>query len=363
MTSLAARWASAWEAGGTPAPRPLLAVLGAGYRMAMAAREWLYRRRLLRASRLEVPVVSIGNLTVGGTGKTPAVELAVRSLLDLGHRPAVVSRGYRRRSRGVQVVADAVAIRLEPEDAGDEPFLLARRLPGVPVVVGTDRAAAARTAIARFGVTAIVLDDGFQHRRLRKDLEVVMARARRPWGNGRTLPEGPLRERLGALARADLIVAVGVPAPGDAPELLASVRRHAPTVPVVAARYAPVEAWEARGMRPLPLARLAGMRLVAFAGIAAPSAFRATLEQLGVTVVETVAFGDHHWYRPRDLAALEARAGAADVDGLVTTEKDWVRLRALPPLRRPCHVVSIRLDLGAGHEAWTSAFAQRCPPR
>src|SRR5881628_328311 len=125
------------------------------------------RPRSPEVARAAVRVVSIGNLTVGGTGKTPAVEVAVHTLTELGHRPAVVSRGYGRSTRGVQIVADAASIHLDPEEAGDEPFLLARRLPGVPVLVGSNRHDAARLAIERFGVTAIVLDDGFQHRPLK----------------------------------------------------------------------------------------------------------------------------------------------------------------------------------------------------
>src|SRR5206468_1427610 len=145
----------------------------------------LVARGMLKGRGLGVPVVSVGNLTVGGTGKTPAVELAVRTLMELGHRPAVVSRGYGRRGHGIQVVADAASIRLDADEGGDEPFLLARRLPGVPVVVGAHRYEAGRHAVERFGVSAIVLDDGFQHRTLAKDLEIVMARARAPWGSAR----------------------------------------------------------------------------------------------------------------------------------------------------------------------------------
>jgi tetraacyldisaccharide 4'-kinase len=308
-------------------------------------------------------VVSIGNLTVGGTGKTPAVELAVQTLAEMGHRPAVVSRGYRRRSRGVQVVADAASIRLDPEDAGDEPFLLARRLPGVPVVVGANRFEAARLAVRRFGVTAIVLDDGFQHRTLGKNLEIVMTRARQPWGNGRLLPGGPLREPLAALARAHLLVVAGATGEADLDEVRPAAARHAPGIPVLAARYAPVECWEADRMRARPLRTLAGTRLLAFAGIAAPDGFNATLAHLGVATVELVPFADHHWYGPEDLKRLDERALALRADALVTTEKDWVRLRRLPLPKRPLFVISVRLELVTGGEVWRKAFEQACPRR
>lgn len=363
MTRVAARLAATWEASTPSGRRPIAAALAGAYRGVITAREWLYRRGILASRMIGCPVVSIGNLTVGGTGKTPAVELAVRTLKGLGHKPAVVSRGYRRRSRGVQVVADDASIRLEGEDAGDEPFLLARRLPGVPVIVGVNRAEAVALARQRFDVTAIVLDDGFQHRTLVKDVEIVMARARRPWGNGRLLPAGPLREPLQALARAHVVVAAGAATLEEAAEVAAAIARYAPGTPMVTARYVPVECWEAQRVQPIPFGQLAGTRLLAFAGIASPSGFQSTLEELGVRVEGPVIFSDHHWYRERDLAALEARAAARGLQGLVTTEKDWVRLRPLRPCPLPLYVVSVKLELVSGHAAWLAAFERGCPRR
>jgi tetraacyldisaccharide 4'-kinase len=356
-----ARLMRGWEQGFSPGPRLVLGTLAGGYRRFLGAREWLYGRGVLESRRLQCPVVSVGNLTVGGTGKTPAVELAVHTLVELGHHPAVVSRGYRRHSSGVQVVADSASIRMDPEDAGDEPFLLARRLPGIPVVVGASRWEAARLAVERFGVTAIVLDDGFQHRTLAKDLEIVMARARNPWGNGRLLPGGPLREPLSALARAGLIVATGVEAPGDLAEVQATATMHAPGVPVLPARHVPVECLEAERMRPVPLAELARLPLVAFAGIASPTSFERTLVSLGARLADSLAYADHHWYTREDLTALDDRARALGAAALVTTEKDWVRLRRLPLPRRPLYVVTVRLELLSGQATWRAAFEAACP--
>jgi tetraacyldisaccharide 4'-kinase len=358
--SASVRLARRWDEGFSAGPALVLGALAGGYRGLLGARQWLYERGVLRSQALPCTVVSVGNLTVGGTGKTPAVELAVRTLADLGLRPAVVSRGYRRQSRGIQVVADAASIRLDPEDAGDEPFLLARRLPGVPVIVGANRYEAARLAVERFHATAVVLDDGFQHRTLVKNLEVVMTRARNPWGNGRLLPGGPLREPLGALARADLIVATEGRSDADLEDVRAAATRWAPTVPVLSARYAPVECWEAARMRARPLESLKGARLLAFAGIASPRGFGATLGELGVNLLEQVAFPDHHWYTSEDLRGLSVRAKVLDAEALVTTEKDWVRLRRLPLPDRPLYVVSVQLELLTGNELWRAAFARVC---
>lgn len=362
MSERSSRLLRGWEEGFRPGPGRLLAVAGGGYRGLLGAREWLYRRGVLRSRPVGVPVVSIGNLTVGGTGKTPAVEVAVQTLAALGLRPAVVSRGYGRRTGGIQIVADAASIRLDAEEAGDEPFLLARRLPGVPVLVGGNRYATARLAIERFGVTAIVLDDAFQHRTLTKDLEIVMARATSPWGNGLLLPAGPLREPLAALARADLIVASGAATGADAGAVREAAERWAPGVPVLTALSVPAECWEASRMRPVGLAELAGKRAVAFAGIAAPGAFAGTLRGSGVVVEDFLSFPDHHWYSSEELARIDGRAGKLGADGLITTEKDWVRLRKLPLPRRPLWILAVRLVLTSGEDAWQAAFRRACSP-
>ena len=344
-----------WDAEPTGATGATLRAAAVAYRGLVETRGWLYGRGVLRPRAVPFPVVSLGNITVGGTGKTPAVELAVRTLAEQGHRPAVVSRGYGRKTRGIHVVADAASIRLDPEESGDEPFLLARRLPGVPVVVGADRWEAARVATEACGATAIVLDDGFQQRTLATSLEIVMARARHPWGNGRVLPAGPLREPLRALARADLVVAAGTGAV-DTAEVAAAAARYAPHAPVLAASLEPVGCWEARRMEPVPLARLHGLRVVPFAGIAAPAAFAATLRELGV-VGDLVVFPDHHWYSADDVRALHARA--AGTDGLITTEKDWVRLRGRLSGGPPLYVVSVALRISSGVDDWRRAF-ERC---
>ncbi len=352
-----------WDRGFSPGPALVLGALAGGYRRFLGARDWLYKRGVLRSRGVDCVVVSVGNLSVGGTGKTPAVELSVQTLAELGYRPAIVSRGYRRRSSGVQVVADTASIRLDAEDAGDEPFLLARRLPGVPVVVAASRYEAARVAVERFGSDAVVIDDGFQHRTLDKNLEIVMVRARQPWGNGRLLPGGPLREPLSALARADLVVATGAERPDDVAEVADTVARHAPGVPVLPARYTAVECLDAGRMRVRPVSALAGERLVAFAGIAAPATFDATCAGLGVRLLDSVVFADHHWYTREDVQRLDERARSLGAMGLVTTEKDWVRLRRLSLPSMPLHVITVRLEVLDGLGTWRRVFERVCPKR
>lgn len=358
-----ARLLEGWDRGFSRGMRGVMAAGAVGYRGLLGARNWLHACGVLRSRSAGIPVVSVGNITVGGTGKTPAVLLAVQTLLELGHRPVVVSRGYGRQTHGVRVVADAASIRLDAEDAGDEPFLLARRLPGVPVIVSGNRYEAARVALARFAATVIVLDDGFQHLTVAKDLEIVMARAVRPWGNGRLLPAGPLREPLGRLADADVIVATGATTLDDASDVLRTAAIHAPGIPVLTAAYVPSECWEAARMQAVKLESLRGRRVLAFAGIAVPSGFDITLHDLGVAVEDFVPFADHYWYSLSDVAALAARARMSGAEALMTTEKDWVRLRRLAPPPMPLYIVSVTLALTSGEAAWRSAFEQACPRR
>lgn len=357
-TSARLRWRRAWEYQASPLASLGLATATAGYRALLGAREQLYRWGILSSRRLPCPVVSVGNLTLGGTGKTPAVELAVRTLQESGVLPGVVSRGYGRRSRGVLVVADRGGLRVPPEEAGDEPFLLARWLPGVPVVVGENRYAAGRRCLESFGVQALVLDDAFQHRTLEKDLEIVLIAGESPWGNGHLFPRGPLREPLGALGRAHLVLVTNPAGQGMA-AVREAVRCHNPSAPIVVAEYVPVECFEVANPSPnapgLAPEMLRGKTLLAFAGIGRPAGFRRTVERLGVRLAGFAEFPDHHWYSADDLAAIVRQAEATGAQGLVTTEKDYVRLPVAALGTLPIWVLSVRLAITEGERGWRAA--------
>jgi len=270
----------------------------------------------------------------------------------------VVSRGYGRRTRGVHVVADREGVKLGPRAAGDEPLLLAGRLPGTPVVVGESRFEAARTAVLSCGATAIVLDDGFQHRSLAKDLEVVAVNGRAPWGNGRLFPRGMLREPLSALRRADLVAVTNPPGPADVREVAAVLRRQGATAPVLVGTYEVVEAREARTEVRAAVADLAGRRFLAFAGLGSPRGFGDTLGAVGVDVAGLVEYPDHHWFTDQDVAELERQARAVGAEGVITTEKDWVRLGGLGDPAVPLWVLAVRLRLDAGRELLTGALSR-----
>jgi tetraacyldisaccharide 4'-kinase len=301
------------------------------YSLVMVLRAFLYRKNiLLKSQRLPVPVISIGNLTLGGTGKTPMVRYVTRLLLDRGLRPAIVSRGYGGKAADkVNIVSDGVSILLSPEMAGDEPFMLAEALPGVPVLTGPERALVARQAIREFGVNRIVMDDGFQHLAVRRDLDLVLFSAKTLLGNGRVFPGGELREPLSALGRAHGFVITGVDSDNRASveNFQRWLRAALPEIPVFAGEYRPAGIWHSRQGKACTLAEARELPVFAFAGIANPDSFRQTLRQEGFSLAGFKEFKDHHTYTVQDVSALVLAALAHGAQALVTTEKDFVKLR------------------------------------
>jgi len=301
------------------------------YSLVMLLRAFLYRKNiLLKSQRLPVPVLSIGNLTLGGTGKTPMVRYVTRLLLDRGGRPAIVSRGYGGKAAGaVNIVSDGAAMLLSPDMAGDEPFMLAEALPGVPVLTGPERARVAGHAIREFGVNRIVMDDGFQHLAVQRDLDLVLFSARTLLGNGRVFPGGELREPLSALGRAHGFVVTGVDSGNRAKveDFQRWLQGAFPGKPVFAGEYLPAGIWHSGQDKECSLAEAREIPVFAFAGIANPDSFRQTLRQEGFSLVGFKEFKDHHGYTAQDVAALVAAASAHGAQALITTEKDFVKLR------------------------------------
>lgn len=304
----------------TPLAARALAIPELAFRAAVSARNSLYDRGALRSVRVEgARVISVGNLTVGGSGKTPAVIHLATMLSAAGRRVFVLSRGYGRRSRSTAIFRAADAPSWEV--AGDEPLLIARRCPEVTVMVGVDRSTLALEA-ARRGAEVILLDDGFQHRRLQRDLDILVVDAAVGFGNGRLLPRGPLREPLSSLRRAGLVWWVESPDRPPPPSF---------SVPVVRVRVRPTALISASGQEE-PLESLRGRKVIALAAIARPERFVATLASLGAEVVERRLLPDHAPLAPGHLASATSAL-------LITTEKDHARLPAGAP-----QAARLRLD-------------------
>jgi tetraacyldisaccharide 4'-kinase len=327
------------------------------YSYVVARRRRWFERHPDARRRLREPVISIGNLSVGGTGKTPMVLLIARWLLDRGERPAILSRGYGRRDRpdGVVVVSDGQRVLADVHRSGDEPFMLARHLPPAVVVVGEDRFLGGALAERRLGATVHLLDDGFQHLQLARDLDILMTTPGEITG-GRVLPMGRLREPIGAAARAHVVVILE----SD----LASARSEAWSLgvsQVVAGRRRLQGAEGALGADGASGAGANGAAgadgasgaVVAVAGIARPKEFFAMLRAAGYRVVDTFEFADHHRFTRSDVDRIHAAVQAAGAACVVTTEKDLVRLEPLEPLPFECQAIPLTLSI----EGWDDLAA------
>ncbi len=317
----------------TAAERAAAAALWAasvGYGAAVKLHLAGYRIGLARRTRLPLPVISIGNLTVGGTGKTTAAISVATCLSERRQRVAVLSRGYGRSGRDKCVVVSQGFGPLVPwQQAGDEPFLLARALPGVFVLAGKDRRLTGRRAIADFRADTIVLDDGFQYQRLHKDIEIVLVDALAPFGYDYLVPRGLLREPARHLARADAIwiTHCDLVRDSDVQNLRQHIERLAQTVRVWQSMHAPARLRRLDADEEADPEALQGRRVCALSAVGNPLAFERTLERLGAVLEGRARFPDHHPYQPEDLWQV-AREQAASADWIVTTEKDAVRLLA-----------------------------------
>jgi tetraacyldisaccharide 4'-kinase len=314
----------------------------------MALRAYLYRRGVFRSEKLPVPVICIGNLTMGGTGKTPLVMAITRMLQVMGRKPALVSRGYGGRAReAVNVVADGRTVLLDAAAAGDEPKLLAESLPGVPVLTGKRRALGGREAIARFGADSVVLDDGFQHLALARDLDLVLFNAHAELQEGRVFPGGGLRESFGALARAHAVIITGVEAETNskAEEFRRFLQGRFPGLPVFTSGYRPVTLRKEPGAETCALATVKEMDLCGFCGIATPESFRQILAGLGCRLRGFRSFRDHYRYGRADLEKLVRWARRQGGRGLITTEKDFVKIAPFCKGGLPVFVLRVELTL------------------
>jgi tetraacyldisaccharide 4'-kinase len=298
----------------------LIQILSSAYGAAAAWRRAWYAADPARQHRLERPVISVGNLRVGGSGKTPVVEYIARMLLEAGEQPAVLTRGYARRLArdGVTVVSDRTAILADLDSAGDEPLMLARALPGVPVLVGADRYLCGRLAERRFGATVHVLDDGFQHLELARDVDLLLVAEDDL--QDRPMPGGRLRERLTAAAAADaaLITAGYDTAAGRIGRAFGIAQVFRVTREI----GAPRRVAGARDSVVVP----SGSRVFVVTGIARPDRFFADISSVGWEICGAIEFRDHHRFDARDIRRMSAEAEKASAAIVLTTEKDATRL-------------------------------------
>ncbi len=294
------------------------------FRIVVVARARLFACGLFTSRQLPCRVVTIGNITVGGTGKTPTVSLVAESFADAGLHTAVLSRGYGGSSSTPLIVSDRDNVIASVQEAGDEPFMLAQALSGIPVLTSRDRYRGGMLACERFNPHVLVMDDGFQHLRLRRDLDIVLINARNPFGCGALLPRGILREPLGALRRARIIIITKVDPHIDPEELKHRVAAIHPDAKIFIARFKPTTLLHPASGRSVEREDLRGRIAAGLCSIGDPGNFFSMLADLGVSYSRPMVFPDHHRYSEHDFRLIADRAG--EVDYLITTQKDIAKL-------------------------------------
>ncbi|MSQ94971.1 MAG: tetraacyldisaccharide 4'-kinase [Gemmataceae bacterium] len=314
-----------------------LRTLTLGYRLGVSLRNWAFDHGWKTIHQADVPVVSVGNLTVGGTGKTPCVEFVARFYRQLDLQVTLLSRGY-------------------GSEAGrnDEALVLEENLPDVPHLQGADRAALAKTAVEELESEILVLDDGFQHRHLRRDLDIVLIDATCPWGYGHLLPRGLLREPIGSLKRAQVVILTRCDlATRETIEgIRATVAKIKPELPIAESIHQPAE-WRNASRVMAPLEALKDRPIAGFCGLGNPEAFRQTLLKLGLNVIAWRTFPDHHGYTREDVEDLRVWARQLPAEAaVVTTQKDLVKIRLDRLGDRELWALAIRLKITSGQDAF-----------
>jgi len=350
------------------------------YKGLVSLRLKLYRNRILRERNLGCLVVSIGNLTVGGTGKTPVVEKFARALQDGGRKVAILSRGYksvkpplwqrlRNRLAGGEkelnpprVVSDGKQLLLDSKTAGDEPYMLAANLKDVIVITDKDRVKSGLHAIREFNVDTLILDDGLQYLRLRHRLDVVLIDRYQPFGNDFMLPRGTLREPPKNLRRASYIFITKCN--GDSNEkLIERIRKYNRTAEIIECTHKPMHLENIETRQRMPLEALKGQEIGALSGIAVPESFESGLERLGARIVVRRRYTDHHRYTEQEIISFINFCIDRAADMIVTTEKDSVRFPRLPRVDVPIYFLRVEIGILSNEESFTDCINRICQPR
>ncbi len=354
------------------------------YSAVVRTRLYLYRHRYIHDHHLGVPVISVGNLTVGGTGKTPVVEMLAKALHEHGRRVCILSRGYKsKRQKKLpfskkmaarlgfipkppvplpRIVSDGENVLLDSHNAGDEPFMLAKNCPGIPVVVDKNRVKAGAHAIQRFGADVLVLDDGLQYLKLKHRHDIVLIDKTAVFGNnGYMLPRGTLREPPRSLRRASYIFITK--SDGDSEDVIKQIRRYNRAAEIIECRHRAMHYENIHTGERLPIDGLRDKFVGALSGIAVPESFENGLRKLGAKVEVIARFADHHRFRGPELKNFVERCVRRDVHCMVTTEKDFVRFPKLPVADIPFYFMRVEIEIIRGRDVFDKMVRLIAEPR
>jgi tetraacyldisaccharide 4'-kinase len=356
--------------------RAILFVGSKIFQVAVKLRRWLYNVRILRDKTLGVQVIAIGNLTVGGTGKTPVVEKFARELRDAGRTVAILSRGYRSKPPPIhkwllnkiffredqtppRVVSDGKSLLLDSETAGDEPYMLASNLRDVVVLVDKDRVKSGRYAIEKFGCDTLLLDDGFQYWHLRgRRHDVVLIDCQQPFGNGHLLPRGTLREPPSHLARAHTIFITK--SDGDTAGLRARIAKHNSAAGLIECVHHPLYFEDVFSGEQHNLNLIKGQKIASLSGIAQPESFEQSLVKLGGELVYSKRFADHHRFTQQEILNTINRGKKRQAEFIITTQKDAVRFPKIDRRDLPIYFIRVEIKIISGASDFQDCVRKIC---
>lgn len=348
------------------------------YRMAVQIRIWMYEKRVIRNRSIGCLVVSIGNVSCGGTGKTPVVEVFAKSLTEQGRKVAILSRGYRSKSLSFtekmmmrlahkkielppRIVSDGNDLLLSSRESGDEPYMLASNLPNVAVLVDKDRVKSGLYAIDKFETDVLILDDGFQYLRLKPHINIVLVDSTDPFSNGHVLPRGVLREPVKNIARADYIFLTKSVGGNKNAHLRKFLRKYNKRAEIIECCHRPqyLENVFNRGEK-YPLETLKGTKVAAISAIAQPTSFEGFLEKQGAIIIERIHYADHHSYSQQEIIDFIIKAKKAGAEYIITTEKDAVRVPKIDRQDLKMLFLRIQIDILSGQENFEQCIKRIC---
>jgi tetraacyldisaccharide 4'-kinase len=329
------------------------------YRLIINFRNWLYDHKILKETVLPCPVISVGNITVGGTGKTPCVILLAQILQENGFKPAILSRGYGGKSiNPVNIVSDGHKILLDSKIAGDEPFLMAQALKDIPVITGAKRIVTGKTAIDKFEADVLICDDAMQHRQIFRDINLVLLDNQSLRGSNHILPRGMLREPITGLSRASAFVLTRTNERQQSNNTIEKLVQNE-NIPVFMSFHKPKDMVKGDYSAQWPISILAGKKVCAFCGIAKPDSFKKTLLAEGAQVLSFDIFPDHHLYNKNELEKIKDRFIDCRADFLISTQKDGARLQEFPEFLNMIYMLRINMEIIPSTQAFKKFILER----
>ena len=356
-------WQRMWNDDGSISHYTVIKIIASAislpYRLIITFRNWLYDKKIFAAVKLPCPVISVGNIAVGGTGKTPCVIMLAKMLQSHGFKPAILSRGYGGSStKSVSIVADGKNILLNSQTAGDEPFLMAQSLKSIPILVGPQRIKTGKSAINRFGVNVLICDDAMQHRQIFRDINLVLLDSQDPLGKGHVLPRGKLREPIAGLKRASAFLLTRT---DETPKIDKIDKKLSQIVnaPIFTSIHKLKDVIKGDYSDKWPIDKLSGKKVCAFCGIAKPDSFKKSLLATGCHILSLDTFPDHHKYSRAEIKIIKNKFYNYEADLIITTQKDGMRLQKFAEFLSIIYMMRIEMEITPSRESFDNFILDR----